>query len=157
MIEFKGELTGKAKKFLLKEQVKVQAIASSLSASIFSVPLILAAIYWDITMLFMLIPLAFFVVVSFLPADKKAQKEFVPKRVFVDLKDEVIVSQCENTERFHMIDTVKRLEDYGEWYYVVFQYSDRDMCFVCQKSLLTQGSLEEFEGLFEGKIERRVG
>ena len=54
-----------------------------------------------------------------------------------------------------MIDSVKRVVDYGEWYDFVFYYSDRDLYFVCQKSLLTKGTLEEFEALFEGKIVRK--
>ena len=33
-------------------------------------------------------------------------------------------------------------------------YSDRDMYFVCQKSLLTQGSFDEFENLFADKLVR---
>ena len=45
--------------------------------------------------------------------------------------------------------------DYGEWYYVKFNLGDRDPYFVCQKDLLKNGTIEEFEALFEGKIERK--
>ena len=55
-------------------------------------------------------------------------------------------------ERFRMLNSVKEILDYGEWYYFIFNYEDRDPYFVCQKDLLTQGTLEEFEALFEGKI-----
>ena len=80
----------------------------------------------------------------------------MPDLVFIDLKDEVIVHKNEKRERFHMLSSVKTVIDYGEWYYFVFNFSDRDPYFVCQKSLLTKGTLEEFEALFEDKIERRI-
>ena len=80
----------------------------------------------------------------------------MPKRVYVDTEEESIVHECEKMERFHMLYSVERVLDYGEWYYFIFNYANRDLYFVCQKSLLTNGTLEEFEELFEGKIERRT-
>ena len=55
-----------------------------------------------------------------------------------------------------MIDDVKKIIDYGEFYDFVFTFSARDIYFVCQKDLLVCGTIEEFESLFEGKIERRI-
>ena len=74
----------------------------------------------------------------------------------MDLEEKTVVHQCEKMERFHMLDTVLKVLDYGEWYYLIFNYPDRDPYFVCQKNLLAQGTLTEFEALFEGKIERRI-
>ena len=48
---------------------------------------------------------------------------------------------------------VKRVYDYGECYYII--YTDMAQAIICQKDLLKQGTLEEFEALFEGKIKRR--
>lgn len=53
-----------------------------------------------------------------------------------------------------MLSAVKCVKDYGEWYHFEFNFSDRDMYFVCQKSLLTEGSIEEFESLFADKLMR---
>ena len=103
-----------------------------------------------------LIPLFIMLMDVLSPLSEKEQKSFIPKKIFLDLSENTIVHQCKETERFHMIDSVKKVIDYGEWYHVLFYYEDRDICFVCQKSLLTKGTLEEFEALFEGKIERRV-
>ena len=55
-----------------------------------------------------------------------------------------------------MIDSVDTVIDYGDWYHLLFNFEDRDTYFVCQKNLLTKGTLEEFEALFDGKIERRL-
>ena len=51
-----------------------------------------------------------------------------------------------------MISSICQIVDYGEWYYLVFDYGDKDLYFVCQKDLLTGGTIEEFENIFEGKI-----
>ena len=156
MIEFNGELTGDCKKFLLNKQKKSQLIVSVIVLMIFSPPIVLVAIHWKIDALLFMIPLSLFLVGSVIPISKNAQKIFMPKKVFLDLEENTIVHQCEKMERFHMIDSVKSVIDYGDWYHLIFYYSDRDMYFVCQKSLLTKGTLEEFEALFEGKIERRI-
>ena len=77
----------------------------------------------------------------------------MPICVFVNLEEETIVRQCENgNEAFHMISTIKSVEDYGEWYYFIFNYADRDPYFICQKSLLSKGTIEKFEELFADKI-----
>ena len=67
----------------------------------------------------------------------------------------MIVRQHTKGETHRSINSVTRVLDYGEWYYLLFEFDSRDIYFVCQKSLLTKGSLEEFEALFEGKIEKR--
>ncbi|MDE6677106.1 MAG: hypothetical protein K2K12_05290 [Clostridia bacterium] len=51
------------------------------------------------------------------------------------------------------INEVKRVLDYGECYYLI--YTSINQAIICQKDLLKQGSLEEFEALFQGKIKRK--
>ena len=54
------------------------------------------------------------------------------------------------------LSKVKKVIDAGDWYYVVFsRLGDLSNAFVCQKDLLTQGTLEDFEKLFEGKLVRK--
>ena len=156
MIEFKGEPTGECRKFLLKKQVKIQATGSIVSATIFTIPTIATAILWKPIALLFLIPLGLLVIFSLITPAKSSQKNFMPKRVYIDLEEESIVHECEKMERFHMLHSVEKVLDYCEWYYFVFNYENRDPYFVCQKSLLSSGSIEEFEALFEGKIERRT-
>lgn len=156
MIEFKGELSGNAKKFILKNQVQIQSKSSIATSIIFSVPVIALAYYVHIAVLLFFIPLALLILFSILPPGKSSQKIFVPQRIFIDKTEGTIVHQCEKIERFHMISSVESVIDYGDWYYFIFGVGDRDPYFVCQKDLLTKGTLSEFEELFEGKIERRT-
>ena len=53
-----------------------------------------------------------------------------------------------------MISDAKQLRDFGEFYEIVFPFGKVSDKFICQKNLLTQGTLEEFEKLFEGKTTR---
>lgn len=50
------------------------------------------------------------------------------------------------------IEDVKRVVDVGEWYYIVFKYGDIGNAWICQKDLLMQGTVSDFEKIFEGKI-----
>jgi len=81
---------------------------------------------------------------------KKEKEKITPQRVYID--GDMIVSKSNAAVDTRNIKDVKEVRDYGEFYYFVFKaYSYR---FVCQKNLLTQGSIEEFENLFTGKIKR---
>ena len=57
MIEFKGNLTGAAKKYLLKAQLKGEFFASLATAIIFTIPVVIVALNWKAIALIMLFPL----------------------------------------------------------------------------------------------------
>ena len=48
---------------------------------------------------------------------------------------------------------IKKVLDAGDCYYII--YADINNCIVCQKDLLIEGSIEQFETLFQGKIVRQ--
>ena len=79
--------------------------------------------------------------------------EILPQKIYIT-DDGIIVSQCEKTRREDSIDSVKNVKDNGEWYEINFSGIKHKGFFVCQKDLLTKGTIEEFEKLFEGRIER---
>lgn len=53
-------------------------------------------------------------------------------------------------------DKIKKVIDYGKYYYISFYRLDPSNGIVCQKDLLTCGTIEEFEKFFEGKIKRKI-
>ena len=152
MIEFKGDLSDNCKKFLIKKQMIVQCKGSLLTVIPVTVIILFIAIPNRLNVLLFLIPLAIFAIFSMMPPSKKTQKSFVPKRIYIDLENEEIIHECEKMKRSHPLQSVKCIIDYGEWYYFEFDFSNRDMYYICQKDLLAQGTLVEFESLFEGKI-----
>lgn len=152
MIEFNGYLTGSAEKHFFK---RTKTLARNLMFG--SVLLLLPAIivfsfYLNLHILFKIYVVIIMVLSLFLliPQSKKTKKEITPKRIFVDGESIVCVSE-KNTES-RLISDVKKVTDFGEFYELTFPFGKVSANFVCQKSLLTKGSLEEFESLFEGKI-----
>ena len=48
---------------------------------------------------------------------------------------------------------IKKVLDAGDCYYII--YGDINNCIVCQKNLIQEGTIEEFEALFQGKVVRQ--
>ena len=48
---------------------------------------------------------------------------------------------------------IKKVLDVGDCYYII--YGDISNCIVCQKNLIQEGTIEQFETLFQGKIVRQ--
>ena len=63
----------------------------------------------------------------------------------------VVCERIKEKELFVMIESIHNVYDFGEYYHL---WEAGDM-FLCQKNLLTKGSLEEIEKIFEGKITRK--
>ena len=55
-----------------------------------------------------------------------------------------------------LINEVKSVLDYGEFYEIKFPFGRLSDKFICQKSLLSKGAIEEFEKMFQGKIKRKA-
>ena len=93
---------------------------------------------------------------AFLAGIKPREKDYgaiMTKRVTIDGND----LECEG-DQFHdikSIDRVKSVIDYGEWYKIEFRLPGNSQRFICQKDLITQGTIEDFENLFADKIIRR--
>lgn len=54
------------------------------------------------------------------------------------------------------VTDVKKVLDYGYLYQILFVASEKAQLFVCQKNLITEGTIDDFEKLFEGKIVRKL-
>ena len=86
---------------------------------------------------------------------KSTQNELFPYRAFIDREEGTVIIQPvtgEKYERFSMIQEVKIVNDYGDWYHMIIPKQDK--YFIFQKDLITQGTIEEFESIFEDKIVR---
>ena len=54
--------------------------------------------------------------------------------------------------RTRKLSRVKKVLDCGEVYYIIFKFGDITNSWVCQKSNIISGTIEEFESLFKDKI-----
>jgi len=82
----------------------------------------------------------------------------LPKRIVFKPDENLITIQIDGLGKgwspvLKYISKVKEIIDEGEWYFIIFKYDITDTI-VCQKDLIIQGTIEEFEKLFEGKIKR---
>ena len=154
MIEFNGYLSGAAEKRLY-EKSRDLAQNLFLFAVLALLPMI---IFWGIRMkswqlvcvycsLFVLIPL-----LVRIPKSKKERLAMTPKRVYVE-EDHIVCITDQYTES-RLICNVKKVIDRGEFYELYFPFGQISEKFICQKSLLSKGTLKEFEALFGDKIQR---
>ena len=56
--------------------------------------------------------------------------------------------------RTRKLSRVKKILDCGEVYYIIFKFGDITNSWICQKSNIVNGSIEDFEKLFAEKIVR---
>lgn len=89
-----------------------------------------------------------------LPGIKKRVLKFKAD-IRIRIENGVIINSNFYNQKTKPISKVKKVIDAGEWYYLIFKFGDISNSWVCQKDLITQGTIEEFEKLFENKIVRK--
>lgn len=154
MIEFKGYLTGDAKKYFFKRGIKYLQNIFLGSACLFLPAIVMFAIkikMWSI-LIGCLVMILIIIALPYLQV-KTDKDKYVPK--LIRIQDNILLSVSDGATESRYIEEVKEVRDYGEYYALVFPFWKLSEKFVCQKDLLTQGSLEEFEALFEGKIVKK--
>ncbi len=155
MIEFDGYITGEAERYYWNNSRKIARNALLAAAFVFF-PLVLIVSsmtgYWLLTIGYCVLALAI-PAILLIPQSKKSKLPLTPKKIFTD--NEYIVCQGDNFEEYRLIEDVDKVIDYANFYYICFPFGNKSDKFVCQKSLIAKGTIEEFEALFEGKIERR--
>lgn len=154
MIEFKGEFSKTCKEFVLKNEVRCSRIVLTISCF----PFIVADIIWWAVSgkLYVLIALPALVFPVFLAGIKPREKDYgaiMTKRVMIEGNE----LKCEGDQfrETKTMDQIKCVIDYGEWYQIEFSFPCKSQRFICQKDLITQGTIEDFENLFADKIIRR--
>ncbi len=151
LFEFKGELTGMARKYCKKND----DIRSLSQAIVIFIPLVAIILFvstktdyvpWWICFLFLvLIPCS-------LLKDKRSRAIIFPTCVMIFndlLHSESAFDVYESCE----IDNIKEILDFGEFYRIVGNYPKLSIT-ICQKNLLCKGNIEEFEQFFAGKIKK---
>lgn len=155
MIEFDGYISGAAEKRFYSKSWEIVPFGL-LCAALVVTPMVVYISYrmqsWmpmvGYCIIFALIPISLCI-----PKSKKEKLAMLPKRIYIE--EDHIVCIAEKYSESKLIQDVKRVIDHGEFYELSFPFGKFSEKFMCQKSLLSKGTLEEFEALFEGKIVRR--
>ena len=76
-----------------------------------------------------------------------------PHRIY--LENDTITCIAEKYVETKFWEDVKVVNDYGEFYELIFPFGNASDKFICQKSLLSNGKIEDFENLFGEKIVKK--
>jgi len=152
MIEFNGYISGKAKKHY---ESKVRALGIKIIV-LTLLTLLPTAVFFTVQLdkisilgyYFLLCVILLFAVL--IPKPKKERNKQLPKKIFVE--NDCIICMADAYTESKFIEDVKEVIEYDEFYDIIFSFGNLSDKYVCQKSLLTKGTIEEFEALFEGKI-----
>lgn len=150
MLEFSGKISNSCLKYILNRAKIFSFIASFIAAVVLIIPFIYLSIFDSTLYLIMVFILLLFPFLSFFAYGKHTHKLLVPKKIIIDSNTLETIG-----EKFHFvrnINDVKIVKDFGDWYHILFYFGSRCENFICQKNLLSQGTISEFEKLFKGKI-----
>ena len=150
MIEFSGELSAECKNFMIKSQQKIIFYVCISMAVVLTIPAIILAVLNHWVYSIWIIPLICLVLLSLIKPKGKTLDLIFPCKVIIE--NESI--SCEGKKFYYSreFDNVKKVIDYGNWYQIYFYFPHKKMHFVCEKNLLVQGTLEEFEEVFKEKL-----
>ena len=154
MIKFSGELSRECKKSIVKDLRNGMLIAALIAMCIVDIPIVIVACFTGhlIILLFLAIPLLF-LASPFVDAQKNAEKS-IPQEIIIE--DDKIEKNIEGSNEYAIksINDVIAVFDYGEWYKFSFSFP-KSCFFVCQKNLIKEGTIEEFEEFFKDKLVKK--
>ena len=142
MIVFEGEVSGKERDLAVRITNRIMLWIGIIAPLPFVAVTIYVGVCVDyIYLLFLLTYVAFSVIWGFFVKPGEKDKG--------DIKE---TTKNYNTYR---VDEVKRVEDYGDFYRIIFYFPHCDRFCICQKDLIMQGTIEEFEEMFAGYIVKK--
>ncbi|MBO4594742.1 MAG: hypothetical protein J5697_03480 [Clostridia bacterium] len=162
MVEFKGELNLKSYKPIIHRLNKELQIIIIVVYLIIAVPCFLLYCLTDFGFALIagaisltVIALTSFILLFF--AGEKFHRETLkmfPK--YIAFENGIIeLGYNSQKHREFYYENIKGIADYGEFYYVFLKIPNRNQSFVCQKGLITEGTIEEFEETFSDVIVRK--
>lgn len=151
MIEFRGELSYECKNYLLKVSKKMNLIVAVCVIVPFIIANILIAILLDWIYIIFLPALIIGIIIFWqakVPA--KAYGSLFPTAII--LEDDNLYCELEGFTFVRNISNIKKVIDYGTFYHIVFHFPKKYINFICEKKLIINGTIEEFERMFESRV-----
>lgn len=149
MIKFCGEISESSKQYLIKKESK-SCFVVIVGSLLLCIPFILLSILKDWIFIIAIIPFIFLSIVSIKPPQSKTLDLIFPTSIVI--KDDIIISQGKEFSISNQISYVKKVIDNGDWYHIIFKFPHKSFRYFCQKDLLIDGTLEDFERIFKDKI-----
>ncbi|MDD6054239.1 MAG: hypothetical protein PUB81_02725 [Clostridiales bacterium] len=164
MIEFKGRLSNKCKKYLIKSSWQLGFFVVIAVCIPFIILSIVLSIMDDWVYLVMLLPIGLFIFFASLKPETRAYRELYGKngKIYdgeltwhITIERDIMFAEGIQRSETKNLSNVKKVVDMGEWYKIYFYFPYKSNLFICQKDLLVKGTIEEFEELFSDKIIRK--
>lgn len=156
MIEFNGYISEKAEKHFRKKGIILGQNIMLFGVAII-LPIIILLTMETKNWLILFLYCSLFIIIPILvriPKGKKEQLSITPKRIFID--GDYIICVADKYTESRLISDAKQVNDFGDFYEILFPFGKISEKFICQKNLLTKGTLGQFEALFEGKIHIKI-
>lgn len=151
MFEFHGELSNKNKAFIDSFASHITFYCFAFVSIILSIASIVVGIVFHWMSFFGLICAFGIFMIG------KLSKDTGHHPIHIIISDETIELYCDDYfyEKKQLYD-VKKIIDFGDYYWFKFCFPCWAKEYVCQKDLLTVGTIEDFEKFFEGQIVRKI-
>ena len=151
MIVFRGYVNNNTLKYIYKKMMKLGWIAGLTEFVIIGIPCVLIGVvfeFWifSILVVFLSIPLTLLMSWS-------TRKDQLPYLIRIEKSE--IYAEIGRGAGSRTLDDIKVILDYGEFYDIIFYFPNKVLNCICQKNLIVEGTIEEFEKLFEDKIVRK--
>lgn len=108
---------------------------------------------WDITEWIVLTGLLIVVILLLKLSCRQKVSFHWEYHIIIDETAIKVMSPLWSKPFYKPLNKIKKVLDEGDCYYII--YSDINNCIICQKNLIIEGSLQDFEKLFENKISRK--
>ena len=160
VLEFDGQPIGQCKRFVQKREAKLGVFAGTIGVCLVGIPVIIVLIGVPTLNLAVIlgicipIMIAYPTAIGLYPLTKGAESSILPSKI-VFHENGHMESISKSFHWVKMVDNVAQVIDWGAWYEIKFIPSEKNPRFICQKDLLTVGTIEDFEKLFEGKLIRK--
>ena len=160
MIEFKGKISEHIKKSIYQKRLRVMGLIVLCFVAVFGISMF-TVIFLDgeisarengyikdvLIMLIGCTLLSLWLIIA--PYSKRQREQAWEFRVKINEENVSVTNVTDNIRIRKEIGKIRKVSDKGEYYLLHYALIDS---FICEKSLLVNGTLEEFESLFEGKI-----
>ena len=157
MFLFEGSPSEKCRKYMADRNQRGFFIVACISSFIFIIPIVLLAIFNNWIYIVIALALLSFPIISVTPLGRTGSALLIPSEIVIDTQDDVpyITATGERFEVSREISQIKSIVDMGDWYVFIFFFPHRCEHFVCEKTLIRQGTIEEFEDYFAEEIVRK--
>ena len=150
MIRFYGKINNESQKFIAKKMLRLGLYAMIVLLIVAGFPSILAGVFFDIWFFTIFTGMGMLVALFL---SYYTRKDYYPNLITID--NNQICAEIGKGMATRTFDDVKQIIDYGEFYDIIFYFPNKVLNCICQKDLIQEGTIEDFEELFKDYIVRK--